>query len=147
MVVPERNRRDHGPPTVFRLRFPAIVGVGVRVSLVVVVPLGYGRGTSSASRSVYSTGSYISHCPIHVGFLEQPVSVSLLMGRFLAAISTSIVGSGPFFVVLVLLRTLAQRSRQTAPISLGFPHWPREQARVSFFLLQPFYVLVRLHLF
>ena len=69
MIVPERIRRDHGPSTVFLLRFPVGVGVGVLLVLVVVVPLGFGQGTSSASRSVRSTSAYIL-----VDFLVQPSS-------------------------------------------------------------------------
>ena len=105
MIVPERNRRDHGPSTVFRLRFPAGVGVGVLLVLVVVVPLEFGQGTSSASRSVRSTSAYIL---AQKDFLVQPSSSKVLLGRFLVAILTSIVGSDPIFVVLVLLHTLVQ---------------------------------------
>ena len=115
MIVPERNRRDHGPSTVFRLRVPAGVGVGVLLVLVVVVPLEFGQGTSSASRSVRSTSAYIL---AQKGFLVQPSPSKVLLGRFappapaaspaLVAILTSIVGSDPILLVLVLLHPLVQ---------------------------------------
>ena len=125
MIVPERYRRDHGPSTVFRRRFPAGVVVEVRLVLVVVVPLEPGQKTALASRSVRCTRAYILG---QKDFLVQLSPSGFLLDRFaplapeldhfaplapavspaLVAILTSIFGSDPILLVLVLTHPLVQ---------------------------------------
>ena len=133
------------PATVFRPRFLVVVGV-LRVSVMVVSRLPLfpwsWPGTSSACRTVHSPST-----DTLVDFRVLPSSSWVLLGHFPVEILTWVVGACPFFVTLLLLHTLDQRSLQTAPLILGFLRWPCERARVSFSLLQPLYVLALLRLF